>query len=333
MIDERFYLLQSSLPALKELATAGGADIYRECKSATSVNIADESNEGDLVFIESDKGMDWSNVKASVCIVPENLADKAPKEASVLTSPHPRWSFAKAAELIADVRRNFSTDAISETVLLEQGVKIGHHVVIGENAHIGSGTIIGHGTIIGPSVTIGRDCVIGSNVNIQCSYIGNSVKIQSSAVLGESGFGLSIGPEGAIDTPHFGRVIIQDNVSIGAGSCVDRGLFKDTIIGDNAKIDNMCHIAHNVEIGAHAVLAAFVGIAGSSIIGKGVQIGGAAVMKDHIKIGDFAKVSGGAAVMSDIPPNVTWAGYPAKPIKTFFRENVWVSKQVQNHKK
>lgn len=333
MLDERFYVLQPA-PSLRDLAVAGQAELVREGEKANSLASLLSAKKGDLTFIESEKGLETSTIAASVCFAPIGFADKLPPSISVLESKSPRWGFAQAAELIAKPRKfQKSSGLISGSASIETGAEIGPNVVLGDDVSIGSGTTIGAGSVIWPGVKIGRNCVIGSNVTIKCAYIGDRVKVYSGVVIGEAGFGLSVGPAGADDTPHFGRVIVQDKVTIGANSCIDRGAFTDTLIGENVKIDNLCHISHNVRLEAHSVLAAFCGIAGSTVIGTGTQMGGNCSVSDHLVVGKGVKLAGNSGVMSDVPDGETWGGYPAKPIKTWLRQNVWLAKQVENRKK
>mgnify|MGYP000498178666 CR=1 FL=1 len=152
------------------------------------------------------------------------------------------------------------------------------------------------------------------------------VTILPGAVIGEPGFAVSAGPDGPVQMPHLGRVIVQDRVRIGAGVTVDRGLFADTLLSEGAKIDNLSHIAHNVVVGRNVVMAAFAGISGSSRIGDGVMLGGRVGVADHLEIGAGAQIAAGSAVLSDVPAGETWGGYPAKPLRRFLREAAWLSK-------
>lgn len=131
---------------------------------------------------------------------------------------------------------------------------------------------------------------------------------------------------GPVDVPHFGRAIIQDGVSIGAGVTVDRGLFGDTVVGELTKIDNLCQIAHNVTVGRGVIIAAFGGVSGSTTIGDGVMMGGRVGVADHRQIGRGAILAAGSAVMHDVPAGERWAGYPAKPMRQWLREVAWLGK-------
>jgi UDP-3-O-[3-hydroxymyristoyl] glucosamine N-acyltransferase len=208
-------------------------------------------------------------------------------------------------------------------------VVIAPGVVLGENVRIGRGARLGPNTVVGPGVTIGRDCIIGSNVSIGFALIGDRVRIAAGAVIGEPGFGLAVSRRGAIDIPQLGRVILQDDVSIGSNSCIDRGAYEDTVIGEGTKIDNMVQIGHNVALGRGCVLAAHTGLSGSIRVGDGVQFGGQSGLADHLNIGSGAKIAAGAGVISDVPAGETWAGYPARPIRRWLREAAWVARQAK----
>jgi UDP-3-O-[3-hydroxymyristoyl] glucosamine N-acyltransferase len=211
---------------------------------------------------------------------------------------------------------------------LETGVVLGPGVVVGPAAQIGRGTRIGANTVIGPGVTIGRDCEIAPNVTIGFALIGDRVKILAGARIGEPGFGATVGPKGLIDIPQLGRVIVQDGVSIGANTTVDRGAFDDTVIGENTKIDNLVQIAHNVHVGRNCVMAAHTGISGSVTIGDGAQFGGRAGVADHVTIGAGARVGAAAGVMKDIPAGETWGGMPARPIRHWLKETAWLARMA-----
>ena len=222
MIDKRFYNVSDNVSA-SQLADAGQGSLVRgnADKCVASFASAETAESTDLTFLENAKSIKAENVKAGVCFAPADLAEAFPEDVVVITSDSPRWSFSKAASLIASPIQHWAADTIIHpSAQIEDGARIGANVVIGPNAKIGGGTTIRPGTVIGAGVAIGRSCQIGSNVTISCALIGDAVTILSGTTVGENGFGLSPGPDGALDTPHFGRVIIQDKVSIGANVCV-----------------------------------------------------------------------------------------------------------------
>jgi UDP-3-O-[3-hydroxymyristoyl] glucosamine N-acyltransferase len=203
--------------------------------------------------------------------------------------------------------------------------------VIGPRVEIGSGTVIGAGAVIAADVRIGRDCNVGARTAIQFSLIGNNVLIHPGCSIGQDGYGfIFFGPGGHQKVPQTGRVLIQNNVEIGAGTTIDRGSLRDTVIGEGTKIDNQVQIGHNVTIGRHCLLAAQIGLAGSLTIGDNVALGAKVGINNHLKIGDGAQVTAMSAVKDDIPPNGRWGGFFAKPTKQWFREIVAVERLVQD---
>jgi len=201
------------------------------------------------------------------------------------------------------------------------------------SAAVGAGSEIGPNSVIGRGVQIGRNCKIGANVSIQCALIGDGVSILSGARIGEAGFGVMPGPLGPLDAPQYGRVIIQDGVTIGANTTVDRGAFDDTVIGENSKIDNLCQIAHNAVLGRGVMIAAFGGVSGTVQLGDDVMLGGRVGVADHVNVGEGAQLAASAGVFRDVPDGEVWGGTPAKPIRQWMKETAWLNKQISNKKK
>jgi UDP-3-O-[3-hydroxymyristoyl] glucosamine N-acyltransferase len=153
------------------------------------------------------------------------------------------------------------------------------------------------------------------------------VTLLAGATIGQTGFGVIADETGLHDMPHIGRVVLMDRVTVGANSCVDRGVFGDTIIGEGSRTDNLVQIAHNCVVGRNVVIAGQSGISGSVTIGDGVQIAGAVGIADHVTIGAGARLAAGARVMHDVPAGETWGGYPAKPMRRWLREIAWLGKK------
>src|SRR5207253_2790278 len=210
---------------------------------------------------------------------------------------------------------------IDPSARLEDGVIVDPLAVIGPRVEIGAGTLIGPGAVIGADVRIGRDCNVGARTAIQFALIGNNVLIHPGCSIGQDGYGfVFFGPEGHLKVPQTGRVVIQNDVEVGAGTTIDRGSLRDTVIGEGTKIDNQVQIGHNVTIGRHCLLAAQIGLAGSLTIGDNVAIGAKAGLNNHLYIGDGAQIAAMSAVKDDIPANERWGGHIARPTKQWFRE-------------
>ena len=220
---------------------------------------------------------------------------------------------------------------IDPTAHLEDGVIVDPLAVIGPHVEIGAGTVIGAGAVIAAHVRIGRDCNVGAHSAIQCALIGNNVLIHPGCSIGQDGYGfVFFGPDGHVKVPQTGRVLIQNDVEIGAGTTIDRGSLRDTIIGEGTKIDNQVQIGHNVTIGRRCLLAAQIGLAGSLTIGDNVALGAKVGINNHLRIGDGAQVTAMSAVKDDIPPNGRWGGHFAKPTKQWFREIIAVERLVRD---
>jgi UDP-3-O-[3-hydroxymyristoyl] glucosamine N-acyltransferase len=215
--------------------------------------------------------------------------------------------------------------SVHPTALVEADVTVEAGAVVGPHAGIGRGTVIGPGAAIGPGCQIGRETRIGAHTSVQHALIGNRVILHPGVRIGQDGFGYAAGAKGVVKVVQVGRVIIQDDVEIGSGTTIDRGAIRDTVIGENTKIDNQVQIGHNVRIGRNCLIVAQVGIAGSATLGDGVSIGGKSGVNGHVTVGDGAQIAGASIVASDVPVKARWGGTPAKPVRDWFREVTWIS--------
>lgn len=286
----------------------------------------------DITFYEDADYADQLAVSdAGACFVTEKLADAVPAHIVRLVTPKPYAAFVKTARtLFADDLRPLSIvgtrgvdpeASVHEDARLEDGVIVDPGAVIGPDAEIGAGTVICANVVVGPNVRIGRDCSIGPGASITHALVGDRVIIHAGVRIGQDGFGYIPG-KGHLKVPQLGRVVIQDDVEIGAGTTVDRGGGRDTMIGEGTKIDNLVQVAHNVSIGRHCIIAGHVGLSGSVTLGDGVMLGGKVGIADHRQIGDRAQLIALSGVMHDVPAGERWGGAPAKPLREFFREQV-----------
>jgi UDP-3-O-[3-hydroxymyristoyl] glucosamine N-acyltransferase len=178
-------------------------------------------------------------------------------------------------------------------------------------------------------VAIGRNCYIGAQASVIHALLGDRVILHPGVRIGQDGFGFAMGREGHLKVPQIGRVIIQDDVEIGANSCIDRGALKDTIIGEGTKIDNLVQIGHNVVIGRHCVIVGQCGISGSSQLDDFVVMGGQAGIVGHIRVGAGAQIAGASHVKDNLPPGARVAGTPARPFRQWARESYMLARLVR----
>ncbi|MGA8824028.1 MAG: UDP-3-O-(3-hydroxymyristoyl)glucosamine N-acyltransferase, partial [Pseudolabrys sp.] len=209
---------------------------------------------------------------------------------------------------------------VDKSARIEDGVTIEPGAVVGARVEVGSGTVIGANAVIGAEVRIGRDCSIGAGTTITDTLIGDKVIVHPGCKIGQDGFGFVMGASGHVKVPQVGRVIIQDHVEIGAGTTVDRGAIRDTVIGEGTKIDNLVQVGHNVSIGRHCVVVAQSGISGSSTLEDFVVLGARVGLNNNVTIGEGAQIAAISVVHGDVPPGARWGGTPAKPVKQWFRE-------------
>jgi UDP-3-O-[3-hydroxymyristoyl] glucosamine N-acyltransferase len=264
-----------------------------------------------------------------VVIVPPKWADEATLGMARIVARSPRACFARLAVSLVEERHMHPGPALQASdVRIEDSAVIEPGVVLGPGVSIGRGSRIGANSVIGPGVAIGRDTILGAGVKVRFSLIGDGVRIFAGSVLGEAGFGVAGDADGLVDVPHMGRVIIMDRVSLGAHVTVDRGMFGDTVIGEETKLDNHCHIAHNAVVGRRVRMAAYSGIAGSTTVEDGATFGGRVGIADHLRMGVGSTLAAGSLVMHDVPDGETWGGYPAKPIRRWMREVAWLQRAI-----
>ncbi len=285
----------------------------------------------DLIYVEKAKHVDRAMASAALCVIAAESVALPGK--TVLRSLHPKVAFAKAAALIlekAPIATGIHPTAIvAPLAKISQNAGIGPFAVIGEDAHIGEGTQIGAHSVIGAGSWIGDHCRIHPRVTLYAGVrIGHRVEIHSGAVIGADGFGYAQGEGRYWKFPQAGIVEIADDVEIGANTTIDRGSLDDTRIAEGVKLDNLVHIGHNCQIGAHTVMAAQAGLSGSCDFGKHVVVGGQAGFGEQCYLEDGAVIGGQSGVLGGktIRSGQTVWGTPARPLDKFKEQFAWQSR-------
>ncbi len=275
--------------------------------------------EGQISFIGNKKYEKfWNESKASAAVVNEDIAIEPGENRVFIKVKNADLAMSQVLALFAPDPPAFSQD-FHPTAIIDASAKIGNGTKIGAGCYVGPNVTIGTNTILYPNVTVLDECTIGNNTTIwsgtvirERCHIGNHCILHPNCTIGADGFGFRPCPEkGLAKIPQIGNVIIGNAVEIGANSCVDRGKFSSTVLGDGCKIDNLVQIGHNSKLGRFCIMAGNSGLAGSVTLGNGVIIGGSASIKDHTTIGDGAIVGAGSGVTGDIEAGKTMLGYPA----------------------
>ncbi len=307
MADPKFHHNQGPF-YLGDIADHCGAtcpDDKRDIEIA-DVNSLSDAKSGELTFLDNVKyKSDLPISKATACILSSEMAEFAPDDMACLISDKPYKSYAMAATMFYT---QLPKDDIHSTAV------IGDNVTLGDNVTIEANSVIGNG------VAIGNNSHIGANVTVTHSIIGDHVRIHNGARIGQDGFGFALDPSGYVPVPQLGRVVIGDHVHIGANTCIDRGAGPDTIIGAGSIIDNLVQIAHNVHIGKGCVITAQVGISGSTKIGDYCVFGGQSGVAGHLNIGTGTQVGAQSGVTKDVERGQKLMGFPARPIREYWRE-------------
>lgn len=339
MADKSFYTNKGPFK-LSDLSEKIDIPVYNQTKGEEEIkDIATllSSEKGDISFLNNKNHVDdVATCKASALIVHTKFKKYIKEKQNIFFAESPQKVLGQIIKLFYPDPDSFDRypekGGVADTAVLGKNVKICAGATVSGHAKIGDNTIIGPGAFIGPSVKIGDNCHIHANVTITHSLIGHNVVVYPGAVIGRAGFGFAMEKSGPIDVPQIGRVIIEDNVRVGANTTIDRGALDDTVIGTGTRIDNLVQVAHNVKIGKGCIIVAQVGIAGSTTLGDYCAIGGQVGLANHIKIGKGAQIAAQSGVMHDIKDGEIVGGTPSMPVLQWKRSCVAVAKLGQKNK-
>jgi UDP-3-O-[3-hydroxymyristoyl] glucosamine N-acyltransferase len=335
--------LPTSIRTAEGVARAVGGDLAGPGDlPILGLELVDRAAAGHLTFVGSDRFAErWRTSAASAVLVnrsiqlPERPADNGGGRVAVIRVDDADAAMLTLLTLIESEERRATAAAagihpsaiVDPSAEIDPTAEIGPLCTIGARCRIAAEVRLHPGVHLAPEVSIGAGSVLHAGVCVrERCVIGARVVVHCNAAIGTDGFGYRPTSEGLAKVPHIGHVVLEDDVEIGANTCIDRGKFGATIVGRGTKIDNLCQIAHNCRIGRHCALSGLVGLAGTVTIGDGTRIGGGTGVADHITIGRGCTIAAKSGVMNDIPDGETWAGYPAQERTAAMRERVAVRK-------
>lgn len=276
-------------------------------------------------FLDNRKYADaLAATKAGAVIVHPDMASRVPATSVAIVTDQPYVAWARVAALFFPVPPPVAgvhpSAVVAPDAEIDPSAEIGPLAVIGGRVRIGPRCRIGPLAVLGDGVVLGADCRIGAHASLSHALVGDRVYVYPGARIGQDGFGFAITPSGFITVPQLGRVILEDDVEVGANTTIDRGSLHDTVIGAGSRLDNLVQVAHNVRLGRGCVIVSQAGISGSVILEDHVMMGGQAGMTGHLLVGRGARIGAQAGVMADVPAGTEVVGTPAQPVRSFFRE-------------
>ncbi len=262
--------------------------------------------------------------RAGAVIVHPDMASRVPAGSVALVTREPYVGWARVATLFhpAPPARPgvHATAVVDASAAVDPTVEIGPFAVIGARAEIGPRCRIGAGAVIGDGVVLGPDCRIGTHASVSHALLGARVCLYPGARVGQDGFGFAVTASGFVSVPQLGRVLLEDDVEIGANTTIDRGSVQDTVIGAGSRLDNLVQIGHNVRLGRCCVIVAQAGISGSTVLEDFVMVGGQSGLTGHLHIGRKARLGAQSGIMADVAAGADVVGSPAMPVREFFRQ-------------
>jgi len=333
MADLRFFRRLGPF-TLGEIAERVGGELPdRDTASLTIQDIAtlNTASAGDLSYYSDARYLqDLLETRASAVLTSPHFARHAPPGMCLVVVSNPRLAFAQIGHLLYPAQPldpGIDPAArVDPSAIVGVGTRIEAGAVVGRRAEIGARCHICFNVIIEQGVVLGDDCSVGANTVISHALIGKRVVIDTGVRIGGQGFGFVPTPKGLLRMLQLGRVVIEDDVDIGANCAIDRGATGDTVIGAGTVLDNLVQIGHNVRLGRRCMISGQAGIAGSTTIGDGVMIGGQVAVSDHVTIGDGASIAFNSGVIRDVAPGTIVGGFPAIEIRQWHRQTVQLAR-------
>lgn len=338
LADPRFFA-RTGPHALARLAEATGAELRGPAERMLAAVAPLAAAAPDAVsFLDNRKYLDQlAATRAGAVILHPDLAGRAPAGAALLVTEKPYLAWARACALFHPEPPPspgvHASAVVDPAARLGPGCEVGPLAVIGAGAEIGAGSRIGAHAVIGPGCVLGEACRIGEGASLSHAILGARVFVYPGARIGQPGFGFAPGPRGFETVPQLGRVLIGDDVEVGANSCIDRGSAGDTVIGAGTRIDNLVQIGHNVRIGRMCIIVAQAGISGSTELGDFVQMGAQAGLTGHLTVGERARIAAQSGVMQDVAAGAEIGGSPAENLRTHMQGILLLRRLVAERRK
>lgn len=327
MADPRFFKREGPyrLGALADGIGATVSDDQYADMELFDVGPLDTAEAGTLSFLDNQKYLAaFENSAATACILASKYADRAPTGMALLLSDEPYKAYARAAAMFYPTSKPEAgiapTAFVSATAVVGEGCRIDPGAFVGDRVRLGRHCHVAANAVIDEAVTIGNETVVGANASLSHCDVGARVLIHPGVRLGQRGFGFAIDPKGHVMVPQLGRVIVGDDVEIGANTTIDRGAGPDTVIGAGTMIDNLVQIGHNVQVGRGCIIIAQVGIAGSTVLEDFAVVAAQAGIAGHLRIGSGAQIGAQSGIMRDVEAGARMLGSPGLPARQFFRQ-------------
>lgn len=331
--DPRFFE-RSGPHSLAMLAASVGAEVPARDPIIAGIASLQEARHDQISFLDNPRYLTaLDNTHAGAVVVHPDLRARVPEGAVAVLTPKVYEVWARIAALfhplIPPVPGIDPMARVDPLAIVHPSAAVAAFATVGAGAEIGPRCCIGPGAAIGKGVTLGADCRIGAHASLSHASLGDRVCIYPGARIGQEGFSFARTEAGFLSMPQLGRVVIGDDVEVGANSTIDRGSLRDTVIGAGTRIDNLVQIGHNVQMGRCCVIVAQVGVAGSTTLGDYVQLGGQSAIAGHLSVGTGAAIGAQAGVIGDVAAGARLLGSPAQPVGLFFRQVALLKRMTQ----